>query len=238
MSVSDASIPTTVHPNRSTLIPLAPPRSLTLGHRIQKEGPKPNHWSPGPTAPYSPYEFVLVRAPQRVAPDRASGDHVTGLLDGALYLLLFVPAARKRYGDHAGGWSCLGLGDGLQLLQNALETFEGRDILLRRFGYVKVDVWHGSTSSHLRAGAPLRGYPGPVGYYCPLLPRHNAPRLTQPPDPVPKKLALLVVQQLVVEAVGSFAQDGPQALGFQYTGVGHRAASLWSGASGPAGPTL
>src|SRR5215216_1393246 len=41
MSVSDASIPTTVHPNRSTLIPLAPPRSLALGHRIQKEGPKP-----------------------------------------------------------------------------------------------------------------------------------------------------------------------------------------------------
>src|ERR671932_186661 len=66
--------------------------------------------------------------PRVVGPDRASGDLVTGSLDGALYLMLFGPAARKRYRDHAGRRVCLGLRDVLQPLHNFLEAFEGRGV--------------------------------------------------------------------------------------------------------------
>jgi len=58
------------------------------------------------------------------------------------------------------------------------------------------------------------------------------PKLTPNPlDPVEEKHPLLVVHEFAVVPLGSLAQDGPQALGFQYTGVGHRVASLWSGPS-------
>ena len=40
----------------------------------------------------------------------------------------------------------------------------------------------------------------------------------KPPDPVEKKQPLLAVEELVVEAVGSFAEDGPQPLGVQGSG--------------------
>src|SRR5215211_1387807 len=74
-------------------------------------------------------------------------------------------------------------------------------------------------------GAPLRRYPGPVGYYCPLLPHHNAQRPTQPPDPTQEMLALLVVHQLVAVAVFGIAKDGPPHLVrhsvVQYPVLGH-----------------
>src|SRR5215211_6742712 len=55
------------------------------------------------------------------------------------------------------------------------------------------------------------------------------------PDPVEEQLTLLVVEQLVVKAVFGFAEDGPQALGFQYTGVYFvlRAARMPSRGRGP-----
>jgi len=61
-------------------------------------------------------------------------------------------------------------------------------------------------------GLLSRGYPGPVGYYSPVLPHQNAQRPTQPPDPVQEKLALLVAEQLVAVAGEGFAEDDPPAL--------------------------
>src|SRR5215218_10288177 len=95
-----ACLGATAHPRPLTLRSLLVTSSPSLYSR-----PEPRVGS-RPSASQHPASFLRV-----VGPDGASGDHVTGFLDGALYLLLFGPAARKRYGDHAGGWICLGLRD-------------------------------------------------------------------------------------------------------------------------------
>src|SRR5215207_3902551 len=76
-----------------------------------------------------------------------------------------------------------------------------------------------------------------------FLPHHNAQRPTQPPDAVLEKLALLVAEQLVAVASEGFPQNRALNLvsqrGLQYTLLGHRVASLWSGPRGaptPPGP--
>src|ERR671910_917807 len=89
----------------------------------------------------------LASFPREVAPDGEPGDLVAGFLNSTHYLLLFGPTALKRYGDHVARRIGPGLGDVFQPLQDVLEVFEGRDVLLRRSVYVDVDVRHGSISS-------------------------------------------------------------------------------------------